>query len=240
MRQDLRPYWVKRIYLVFRGWYAEHFLRPHFDHLGEGGTFMKPWYVQVNGPNISLGRCATVIGDVDKRVSIAVWGRGPGLGRITIGDYALITPGVRISASDAIEIGDNCMIASGAYITDSDWHGIYDRIERNAVPAPIRIGNNVWIGDRALVLKGVTIGDNAIVGACAVVTKDVPANVVVAGNPARIVKELDPSGPFVTRGDYFADPRSPAAEADELDRRFLAGNSFFNWLRSVLFPGPLD
>jgi NDP-sugar pyrophosphorylase family protein len=132
------------------------------------------------------------------------------------------------------------MIASGAYITDSDWHGIYDRIERNAVPAPIRIGNNVWIGDHALVLKGVTIGDNSIVGAGAVVTRDVPANVVVAGNPARIVKELDPHGPFVTRGDYFADPRSPASEADELDRRFLAGNSFFNWIRSVLFPGPLD
>jgi acetyltransferase-like isoleucine patch superfamily enzyme len=240
MRKDSRPYWVKRIYLVFRSWYAEHFLRPHFDHLGHGGTYMKPWYVRVNGPNVSLGDYATVIGDVDKRVSIAVWGRGPGLGRVRIGDYALITPGVRISASDSIEIGDNCMIASGAYITDSDWHGIYDRIERNATPAPIRIGNNVWIGDHALVLKGVTIGDNSIVGAGAVVTKDVPANVVVAGNPARVVKQLDPDGPFVTRADYFADPRSPASEADELDRRFLAQNTLLNWLRSVFFPTTRD
>jgi acetyltransferase-like isoleucine patch superfamily enzyme len=240
MRKDHRPYWVKRIYLEFRAWYAEHFLRPHFDHLGHGGTFMKPWYVRVNGPNISLGDYATVIGDADKRVSIAVWGRGPGLGRLHIGDYALITPGVRISASDSIEIGDNCMIASGVYITDSDWHGIYDRIERNTGPRPIRIGNNVWIGDQAIVLKGVSIGDNSIVGAGAVVTHDVPANVVVAGNPARIVKQLDPDGPFVTRADYFRDPRSPASEADALDRQFLAGNSLYGWLRTVIWPGRED
>ena len=240
MRRDLRPYWVKRIYLVFRAWYAEHFLRPCFDHLGAHGTFMKPWYIQVAGPNIRLGKCATVIGDVDKRVSIAVWGRGPDLGHITIGDYALITPGVRISASDAIEIGDNCMIASQVYITDSDWHGVYDRIARNAQPAPIRIGNNVWISDRATVLKGVTIGDNSIVGALAVVTKAVPANVVVAGNPARVVKQLDSAGPFVTRADFYSDPRALEREADQLDRQFLAHNTLWNWVRALLFPTTRD
>ena len=147
---------------------------------------------------------------------------------------------MRISASDSIEIGDNCMFASGAYITDSDWHGIYDRIERNAEPAPIRIGNNVWIGDRATVLKGVTIGDNSIVGAGAVVARDVPANVVVAGNPARIVKELDPNGPFVTRADFYRDPTSMFAESDRLDREFLAGNTFFGWLRALFFPTTRD
>jgi acetyltransferase-like isoleucine patch superfamily enzyme len=240
MRRDVRPYWVKRIYLRFRSWYAEHFLRPCFDYLGQHGTYMKPWYIRVDGPNISLGHCATLIGDVHKRLSIAVWGRGPGQGRITIGNYALITPGVRISASDSIEIGDNCMIASGAYITDSDWHGIYDRIERNPEPAPIRIGNNVWIGDGALVLKGVTIGDNSIVGARAVVVRDVPANVVVAGNPARVVKQLDPAGPYVTRADFYADPLELERESDRLDREFLRGNSFRGWLRALLFPSVRD
>ncbi len=240
MRRDLRPYWVKRIYLIFRAWYAEHFLRPCFDFLGDNGTYMKPWFVHVAGPNVALGHCATVIGEVDRRVRIAVWGRGPGQGRIRIGDYALITPGVRISASDSIEIGDNCMIASGAYITDSDWHGIYDRIERNPEPAPIRIGNNVWIGDGATVLKGVTIGDNSIVGAGAVVARDVPANVVVAGNPARVVKELDPAGPFVTRADFYADPTSYIAESDRLDRAFLADNTLPGWLRALFFPRRSD
>ncbi len=240
MRKDLRPYWVKRIYLLYRSWYAEHFLRPCFEHLGQHGTYMNPWYVQVAGPNITLGDCATVIGDVDKRVSIAVWGRAPGQGRISIGNYALITPGVRISASDLIEIGDSCMIASGAYITDSDWHGIYDRIERNTEPRPIRIGNNVWIGDRATILKGVTIGDNSIVGASAVVSHDVPANVVVAGNPARVVKQLDSERAFVTRANFYADPHALEAEADRLDHEFLCDNTLRNWLRSLLFPGTGD
>ena len=48
MRRDLRPYWVKRTYLLYRSWYAEHFLRPQFDYLGDNGTYMKPWYVDVN------------------------------------------------------------------------------------------------------------------------------------------------------------------------------------------------
>ena len=93
MRKDLRPYWVKRIYLLYRSWYAEHFLRPCFEHLGQHGTYMNPWYVQVAGPNITLGDCATVIGDVDKRVSIAVWGRAPGQGRIKRVWSSSVSPG---------------------------------------------------------------------------------------------------------------------------------------------------
>lgn len=240
MQRDYRPYWLKRAYLAFRARYAEHFLRPRFASLGDEPTFMKPWFVHVAGPNITLGRRATVIAEPDRRVRIAVWGRAPGQGRIRIGAQVLITPGVRISASDSIEIGDDCMIASGAYITDSDWHGIYDRIARNPETTPVRIGNNVWIGDGAIVLKGVTIGDNSIVGAGSVVARDVPANVVVAGNPARIVKELDPDGPFVTRGDFFNDPNSFFSRADELDREVLAGNTLLGWLRAVFLPRRSD
>jgi acetyltransferase-like isoleucine patch superfamily enzyme len=86
------------------------------------------------------------------------------------------------------------MMANGTYITDSDWHTVYDRTQRSPEqPTPVHIGDNVWLGDHATVLKGVTIGDNSVVAARAVVTRDVPANVIVAGNPARVVKELDPS-----------------------------------------------
>ena len=240
MRRDHRPFWVKRLYLGYRSWHVEHFLRPQFEYLGNHGTYMNPWYVHVAGPNVSLGHCATVIGAPDARVRITVWGRGHDQGRISIGDYALITPGVRITASDLIEIGHSCMIASGAYITDSDWHSLYDRIERNAEPAPIRIGDNVWIGDRATVLKGVTIGDNSVVGAGAVVAKDVPANVVVAGNPARVVKELDPEGPFRTRADFYADPEFLDLEMSRYDRELLAGNTLFNWLRTIVAPSRRD
>jgi len=63
---------------------------------------------------------------------------------------------------------------------------------------------------------------------------------VVAGNPARIVKELDPNGPFVTRADFYRDPSSLVAEADRLDRQFLAGNTLFGWLRALFFPTTRD
>jgi hypothetical protein len=82
----------------------------------------------------------------------------------------------------------------------------------------------------------VTIGENSVVAAQAVVTRDVPANVVVAGNPARVVKELDPERGFTTRMDLFADPEGAEAFFDAVDREVLRGNSLLRWLWSVLYP----
>ena len=240
MRKDLRPYWVKKTYLGFRHWYAEHFLRPACDSLGPHHTFMKPWYVSIDGPNINIGKCVTIIGESGKPVKLGVWGREPGSGAITVGDYVLISPGTRISACDEITIGDSVMIANSVYITDSDWHGVYNRTERSERVTPVHIGNNVWLGDHAVILKGVTIGENSVVAASAVVSKDVPANVVVAGNPAQVVKELDPARGFRTRADYFAEPVRLAAYYDEIERQLLGQNSFFNWLRALLFPSTRD
>jgi tetrahydrodipicolinate N-succinyltransferase len=146
-----------------------------------------------------------------------------------------MSPGARISASDEIVLGDGVMLANGAYITDSDWHQIYDRMERPAA-APVHIGNNVWLGDHSLVLKGVTIGDNSVVAARAVVTHDVPANSVVAGNPAKVVKELDPAREFHTRMDYFSDPEGLAEFFDAVDREVLKDNKTLPWLWSLIYP----
>ncbi len=234
MKTDLRPYWVKKNYLRFRHWYTEYFLRPEFATLGDFHTVMKPWYTVVSGPNIHLGHSATIVAEADNRVRIGVWGREPGLGSIRIGDAVMISPGVRISASDEITIGHGCMMANGVYITDCDWHGVYDRVNRDPEPKPVHIGNNVWIGDRATVLKGVTIGDNSIVAACSVVTKDVPANVVVAGNPARVVRELDASKGFQTRTLFYANPQALAKQFDDIDRMVLTGNSLWRWLRQLI------
>jgi acetyltransferase-like isoleucine patch superfamily enzyme len=236
MRKDLRPWWLKKLYLRFRHWYTEYYLRPECATLGPYHTVMKPWYVNISGNNIHIGRCFTAIGEPMHRVEVGVWGRAEGEGRIEIGDCVLLSPGSRISASDEIVIGDGTMFANGAYVTDSDWHTIYDRTERDPTPTPVHIGRNVWLGDHATVLKGVTIGDNSVVAARAVVTRDVPANVVVAGNPARVVKELDPAREFVTRMDYFADPEQLERFFDAINAEVLAGNSFWRWLWAVIYP----
>ena len=169
-------------------------------------------------------------------VQIGVWGHNFGEGRIEIGDACLMSPGARISASDEVVLGNGCMMAHGSYITDSDWHGLYDRVNRDSTPNPVRLGDNVWLGDRSTVLKGVTIGNNSIVAASSVVTKDVPANVIVAGNPAVIVKELDEKEPRYTREDMFSDPAETKAYFDALDKTLLADNSFWQWAINSLYP----
>ncbi|MCP1305678.1 maltose O-acetyltransferase [Paenibacillus tyrfis] len=90
-----------------------------------------------------------------------------------------------------IRIGDNCFIAPGVHIYTAT-HPL-DPNERNSgieYGKPVTIGNNVWIGGRAVINPGVTIGDNVVIASGAVVTKDVPDNVVVGGNPAKIIKPI--------------------------------------------------
>ena len=90
-----------------------------------------------------------------------------------------------------IKIGNNAMLAPGVHIYTAT-HPL-DPTERNSgyeYGKPVNIGDNVWIGGRAVICPGVTIGDNVVVAAGSVVTKDVPDNVVVGGNPAKIIKEI--------------------------------------------------
>jgi len=115
---------------------------------------------------------------------------------ITIGDNTFIGHGTSFAAGRSIVVGNDCLIAGGVHFADNDGHPLnyLDRMQHlppslEDVKA-VRIGNNVWIGSRAVILKGVTIGDRAVVGTCAVVTHDVPPDTVVAGNPARVIKHL--------------------------------------------------
>jgi carbonic anhydrase/acetyltransferase-like protein (isoleucine patch superfamily) len=94
----------------------------------------------------------------------------------------------------------------------------------------------VWLCDGAIVCKGVRIGANSIVGAGAVVTRDVPPNTVVAGNPAKVIKTLDPAVPKTTRRDLFTTFGSIENEEARRDREMLAGNTMAGWLRSMWCP----
>jgi len=235
--RDYRPYYIKKFDLLLRDWYVDHFLRHQFRYLGKNGTFMKPWHIQVFGWPIDLGDYANVITTSDHKVRLTIWSEKDTQASISIGNYCLICPGVRISAATSITIGDSCMMASSAYITDADWHGIHDRTDYIGKTAPISIGNNVWIGDSAIVCKGVTIGDNSIIGAGSVVTRDIPANSIAVGNPAVVIKEIDTNLPFKTRADWFSNPIKLASDIEEIDRDMLKDNTFIGWIRSLVFPG---
>ena len=235
MIRDHRPYWIKRLYLDFQRFYVRRFLRPQFESLGRNFTFMKPWHVELFGSPIELGDCANVIASADRKVRLSVWSPDPGKGGIKIGSYCLICPGVRIGSADRIEIGDNCMIAGGVYITDSDWHDIYNRVALGRT-APVRIEENVWIGDSAIVCKGVTIGENSIVGTGAVVVNTIPPNTIAAGNPAKPVKQLNRKEKMTKRSQWFSDPARLARDIDLLDRDMLRNNTLFHWLRYLVSP----
>jgi acetyltransferase-like isoleucine patch superfamily enzyme len=124
--------------------------------------------------------------------------------RITVGSRTHVGGGTILAAACNIEIGDDVLVAFDALITDHNSHSLCFAERSNDVRAwirgskdwshvpmaPVKIGNKVWIGARAIILKGVTIGEGAVVGAGSVVTKDVPAWTIVAGNPARTIRLL--------------------------------------------------
>ncbi|MDD5099366.1 MAG: acyltransferase [Syntrophales bacterium] len=197
---------------------------------------MKPWHVEIFGGPVSLGEYATVIATSDRKVRLTVWSAWDGKGKIGIGDCCLICPGVRISAATEIAIGQGCMMAHGVFVTDADWHGVYDRSLPIGQTAPVRIDNNVWIGDGAIVCKGVRIGENSIIGAGSVVVREIPANAVAAGNPATVVKYLESDRPLRTRADWLRDPGALAAQFAEIDRHFMKNNTWPGWVRSLILP----
>jgi acetyltransferase-like isoleucine patch superfamily enzyme len=112
-----------------------------------------------------------------------------------IGDRAFINCGVAIYATKSIKIGHYVKIGDNARVIDSDFHPASP--DKPIKQKPIVIGNNVWIGAQAIILPGVTIGDHSVIGAGAVVAKDIPDRCVAVGNPARIVRRFEASDGWV-------------------------------------------
>ena len=113
-------------------------------------------------------------------------------GRLTIGHGTNVNGlGTKLLCAQEITIGEFCTFSWDVQVLDTDFHAVTrDGVELPRT-APVRIGDRVWVGTRAVVLKGVTIGDGAVVGAGSVVTRDVPAGAVVAGVPAVVVGRAD-------------------------------------------------
>ena len=239
LRKDHRPYFLKKAFSKFQRFYTEHFLRPHFESLGKAPAVFNPWYVEVFGSPIDIGDYLSIVATSDNRVRLSVWSDKQVSGHIQIGDCCLLCPGVRISSASKINIGDNCMFASSVYITDSDWHDIYNRLAFGKTEE-IDIADNVWIGDSAIVCKGLSIGENSIIGAGAVVVHSIPANCIAAGNPAQVVRHLDSAQPFTTRKQMFSKTSNLFDEIDQWDRQLLQGNTLLSWLRYLFFPAKGD
>jgi acetyltransferase-like isoleucine patch superfamily enzyme len=161
------------------------------------------------GPKVTIeiGRKASV------RLGRWVWiGKGTKIrcheGEVRIGAKTVMGEECTISAYQHVSIGEQCVVADRVMLIDFDHNvaeverpirvqGIYKR--------DVRVGNNVWIGYGAQILRGVTVGDNAIIGASAVVSKDVPANAVVAGVPARVIRMRE-----APRALHWDEPVEPA------------------------------
>jgi len=152
-------------------------IQSPFQLIGKDCTF------DVEDGYIILGRRC----NLSNRVSLVAFGKGC----ISLGSKTFINENSRIVALDKIDIGDDCLVGDSVSMYDHD-HEHSDKskpfAKQGYVSAPIIVGNNVWIGSHVVVCKGVTIGENSIIGAGSVVTKSVPANVIAAGIPAKVIK----------------------------------------------------
>lgn len=240
MRKDHRPFLIKYWSGKINTWFVQHFVRPQFDSLGKSPMILKPRSCEIHGKNITAGNYLHLVSHPLKPVRLTTWSGRQGQGSIHIGDYCLIAPGVEITAAKSIIIGANTMIAAECSINDCDWHGLYNRTRPFRCTKPVVLGNNVWLGARVMVNKGVTIGDNSVIGAGSVVTSDIPPNVVAAGNPARVVKELNPHRRMLKREFLFRKGDFYWQNQRELDKYLTAGNGFWKWVRTIIAPNHGD
>lgn len=247
MRKEHKPLFILKLLSRFSRFYVEHFLRPQFDSLGHSTAIAKPRTVQVFGHNIHAGNFLHLISSATQPVRLTTWSGRNQQGRIDIGDYCLIAPGVAINSAVGISLGNNCMLAADVMIADSDWHGIYNRVRPFKCDGKVILEDNVWVGLRSIIGKGVRIGENSIIGAGSVVTKDIPANCIAAGNPAKVVKTLDPNKRMVTR-EYLFNPevrlgkhtRDYNHNQQQLDEFMFAHNTLGGWLKASTFPSVDD
>ncbi|ALF53432.1 maltose acetyltransferase [Nostoc piscinale CENA21] len=196
-----------QLYLLISNFLEKHQKLEKFKQLSNSATFDSSVKFLGNCDNwmndkslITIGKNGLILGE------LAVFSYG---GKIEIGEDCYIGEGTRIRSANSIKIGNEVVISDNVTIYDTDAHSlnhalrhkefvevviqdnlIKDAKELDVKSAPVIIEDHVWIGFNAAILKGVTIGKGAIIGASSVVTKDVEAFTVVVGNPAKVIKKL--------------------------------------------------
>lgn len=179
---------------LFTKWYSNK-VKKRLYHCGRNFIIEQPCILR--GENhITIGDNATFF----RNARIEAWDSYEGrkyTPQILIGNNVCFNPSCHIGSINRIVIGDNVLAGAGVLITDH-FHGKIESESLKLPPrrrklyskGPVIIKNNVWIGEHAAIMPGVTIGENVIIGANAVVTHDVPANAIVGGSPAKIIRVL--------------------------------------------------
>lgn len=187
---------------LLRFMWGRRMLRPKYAWLI--ARLLRRRFLSTYGRRLKLDGLAFIGGRVklqiarNARIELGRWswlGDGTKIrcheGKVSIGAKTVLGQECTISAYHHVSIGRECVVADRVMLIDFD-HGVVE-VERpirlqGIYKRDVNVGNNVWIGYGACILRGVTVGDNAIIGTSAVVTKDVPANAVVAGIPARVIR----------------------------------------------------
>jgi len=160
----------------------------HLRHAVQLGSRVRVWgnpWIQCHG-KLTVGDRVRMKSTI-ARLEIGVGSQGA----LEIGESAFINYGCSIAATMLIRIGARCSIGTHVIMMDNDFHEVSPERRSQMPPsAPIILGENVWVGARAIILRGVTIGAHSVIGAGSVVAHDVPERVVAAGVPARVLRSI--------------------------------------------------
>lgn len=194
--------YINQVRYAFIGWFGKHYYALYFHIHGfpwqaDWKMHHRPILHSRTGSSIQIGKRLELVNNpvanpvgLIQPVVISVFDGAV----LIIGDDVGIS-GSSITVANRVEIGSNVLIGSGVLIVDNDMHPISPENRRynlnDIQAAPIYIGDNVFVGARSIILKGVVIGEGSIVGAGSVVTTDIPPNCIAAGNPAKIVKNIE-------------------------------------------------
>ena len=173
--------WRRAFSAVYAAW-----LRAHGARVGRGCLFFGRIVIHGDPRRVAIGDH----GRIHRGVTFWTHDYDDGRGRITLGRHVTCLTGVTFNSMSAIEVGDHTAFGDGCYVQDND-HGTAPGtpvMQQPSVAEPIVIGVDVWFGARCVVLKGVVVGDHAVIGAGSVVVKAIPADTVAVGVPCRPIK----------------------------------------------------